>query len=244
MKIVASLIGLFLMASFASAEITASQILKNTDDLLDMRHSAAQIEMKVYRDAELKKTYSINLKYQDWNRMLAETTYPPRNNGEAMLRSGANDVWLYLPKINKTMRISESNSFSNSDFSNMDIMKQNLSDDYIPTLMGSDKVDGEDCYKLQLLAKSESVTYAKIIYWIRKTDFYPLKRDYYTFSGNLLKQLVIQTKSDVRAGKPDTFLMSSALEKGKQTILRYTKYEGDKTFSEDTFRSSSLIKRK
>ena len=141
------------------------------------------------------------------------------------------------------MRVSESNSFSNSDFSNMDIMTTNLSDDYVPTLLGIEDYKGEEVYKLELNAKTEDVPYAKILYWIRKKDLYPLRRDYYTFSGHLLKRLVLQTKTDVRDGLPDVFIMTSVLEKNKQTVMRYLKIEGNQTFPPETFRKNSLAKR-
>ncbi len=233
---------LLLVSAPAFAEMSADEILKKVDALLDIRNSELEIEMKVYRKKKLRKTYRMNAKYQDWEYMLAETTHPPRNKGEKMLTAGEN-MWLYLPKINKTMRISESNSFSNSDFSNMDILNPNLSDDYTPTLLGIENYKDEEAYKLELNAKTEEVPYAKILYWIRKKDLYPLRRDFYTFSGHLLKHLVMQTKTDVRKGMPDVFIMSSVLEKDKYTVLRYLKFEDGKTFPPETFRKDSLTKR-
>ena len=198
--------------------------------------------MQVYRDQELRTTYRMSLQYQDSDYLLAETLYPPRNKGEKSLHTKDN-MWLYLPKINKVMRVSESNSFSNSDFSNMDIMKPQLSEHYTATLLGIEDYKGEAAYKLELQAKTEDVPYAKIDYWIRQKDLYPLQRDYYTFSGNLLKRLVMQTKTDIRQGLPDEFIMTSVLEKDKYTVLRYLKIETGKNFPPETFNKDSLAKR-
>ena len=123
------------------------------------------------------------------------------------------------------------------------IMTTNLSDDYVPTFLGIEEYKGEEVYKLELNAKTEDIPYAKILYWIRKKDLYPLRRDYYTFSGHLLKRLVLQTKTDVRHGLPDAFIMTSVLEKDKYTVLRYLNVETGKTFPPEIFRKDSLIKR-
>jgi outer membrane lipoprotein-sorting protein len=232
---------LFTLPVFAQ-EMSADDILKKVDELLDIRNSEQEIEMQVYRDQELRTTYRMSLQYQDSDYLLTETLYPPRNKGEKSLHTKDN-MWLYLPKINKVMRVSESNSFSNSDFSNMDIMKSELGKDYTPTLIGIETYNNEEAYKLELTAKTEDVPYAKIHYWIRKKDLYPLQREYYTFSGNLLKRMVMQTKTDIRKGLPDEFIMTSVLEKDKYTILRYLKIETGKTFPPETFNKDSLAKR-
>ncbi len=232
---------LFVASAFAQ-EMSAEKILQKVEDMLDTSHSRVEIEMRVYREQELRTTYRMDLKYQDTDSQLAETLYPPRNKGDKTLHVGEN-TWLFLAKINKTLRVSEGNSFSNSDFSNMDLMKTNLSEDYTPALLGVEDFQGEKAYKLELKAKTEDVPYAKILYWIRKRDLYPVQRDYYTFSGDLLKSMVFQTKTGARNGAPDTFVMTSMLEKDKYTELRYLKIEHGQDFPPETFNKDSFAKR-
>ncbi|GAK51109.1 outer membrane lipoprotein-sorting protein [Candidatus Moduliflexus flocculans] len=226
----------------AAQEMSADEILKNVDDALDLSGSVVEIEMQVYREKQLQRTYRINLKYQDEDHMLGETLYPPRNAGEKSLHVGENR-WLYLPKLNKVMRVSESNSFSNSDFSNMDIMQSRLGTDYTPKLLGIEQRDGVEAYKLELTAKTDDVPYKTVIYWIRKGDFYPLQRDYYTFSGNLLKRLTLETRTNVRGGLPDIYIMTSVLEDEKYTIMRISSILSDQVFPPEIFRKDALMKR-
>ncbi|MBI2839024.1 MAG: outer membrane lipoprotein-sorting protein [Acidobacteria bacterium] len=232
---------LFVASAFAQ-DMSAEKILQKVEDMLDISHSRVETEMRVYREQELRTTYRMDLKYQDTVSQLAETLYPPRNKGDKTLHVGDN-TWLYLAKINKTLRVSEGNSFSNSDFSNMDLMKTNLSEDYTPALLGVEDYQGEQAYKLELKAKTEDVPYARILYWIRKRDLYPVKRDYYTFSGDLLKSMVFHTKTGVRNGAPDTLVMTSMLEKDKYTEVRYVKIERGQAFPPETFNKDSFAKR-
>lgn len=233
---------LLLVGPVVAQDLSAEAILQQVDALLDLSHSRVELEMQVYREQKLRSTYRIDLKYQDTNSQLAEIIYPPRNKGDKTLHVGDN-TWLYLAKINKTMRVSEGNSFSNGDFSNMDLLKANLSEDYTPTLLGVEDYQGEQTYKLELKANTEEVSYARIWYWIRKRDLYPLQREYYTFSGNLLKRLVLRTNTGARRGSPDTFVMTSILEKDKYTELRYLKVEPGQTFPPETFDMDSFAKR-
>ena len=187
------------------------------------------------------------LKYQDTDHVLAETLSPPRNEGEKMLQAGRRNFWLFLPNINRSMRISESNSLSNSDFSNTDLLSPRLSNEYVPQLLGTEKLRDDEAYKLELIAKDESTPYAKIIYWVRKADYFPLRRDYYTFSQQLLKRLDMKESSSpvigMPKGSPDTFVMSSVLERDKKTVIRYLKYTPGLAFPAETFSESALMKR-
>lgn len=224
---------------------SAMKILDLADDYWDLtlKNSLVELDLLVYRENELRTTYKMKLKYQDNYHVLAETLYPPRNEGEKMLQSGRKNYWLFLPNINKAVKISESNSLSNSDFSNADLLSPRLSHEYTPTIVGTEKLRDIDTYKLELLAKDESSSYARIIYWVRKGDFFPVRRDYYTFSGQLLKRLDMKSSSAELGGILDTFVMSSVLEKDKKTVLRYTRRTPKVTYSGDTFSPGALMKR-
>lgn len=231
------------------AEPAALQILDRADDKweLNLRNADTELELLVYREKELRKTYRMVVKYQDTDHVLVETVYPPRNEGEKMLQAGRKNFWIFLPNINRAVRISESNSLSNSDFSNTDLLSPRLSKEYTPRLLGTEKLGNEEAYKLELTASDESTSYAKIVYWVRKPDYAPLRRDYYTYSQQLLKRLDLRAsnppKPGLPAGMPDTLVMRSVLEKDKETVLRYTKRTPGVSYGPETFRESALMKR-
>ena len=243
--IAAILVLLVSIAHGAEGERSALQILDRADDHWDLglKNSLVELELLVYRQNELRTTYRMNLKYLDNYHVLAETFYPPRNAGEKMLQAGRKNFWLFLPNINKAMKISESNSLSNSDFSNTDLLSPRLSHEYTARLVGTEAFQGVETYKLELTAKDESSAYAKIIYWVRKGDYAPLRRDYYTFSQQLLKRLDMKSSSPSLNGMPDIFVMSSVLEKDKKTVIRYRKLTPNVTYAPDTFSPGALMKR-
>ncbi len=153
-------------------------------------------------------------------------------------------MWLYRPKINKIIRISGRSNAVGSDFSNTDILFVRLDRDYNARLVDVVDYNGEEAYKLELLAKSEEVTYAKIMYWIRVRDYLPLKRDFYTISGHKLKTLKLEVKSNVFEGNPDTLTMSNVLEKNKKSILQFKYLKSNMVFPDKFFRKNSLIRKR
>jgi hypothetical protein len=237
------------MAYSAPTEPLALEILDKADDKWDnpLKNALTEMEFSIYRDKALRKTYRMAMKYQDSDHVLVETLFPPRNEGEKMLQAGRRNYWIFLPNINRAVRMSESNSLSNSDFSNTDILSPRLSKEYTPTAMGVEKFGDVAAYKLELVAKKEDAAYARIIYWIRKSDCFPLRRDYYTFSGQLLKRLDFAASMPPKPGLPprfpDLLSMRSVLEKDKETILRVTKWTPGTVYPADAFQESALMKR-
>ncbi len=237
-------IALFLLwSTMVFAEMSADDIVGKVDDKMDRTGGLSELEMKVYRKEKLVKTYRMDMKSEGDEKILVEFSHPPRNRGEKYLKVEKN-MWIYRPKINKVIRISGRASFSGSDFSNTDILSVRLDRDYKAKLLGIEKYDGKDAYKLELLAKSEEVTYAKIIYWVDKKRLIPLKQDFYTISGHLLKTLILEKKTRILKEMPDTFVMTSVLEKNKKSVMTFLDFKGNQSFSAKTFRKDSLKKKR
>ena len=75
-----------------------------------------------------------------------------------------------------------------SDVSYEDILSsRELRTRYQASVTGEDTVDGRPCWKLELKAKDDAVTYAKRVSCVDKETFIPLKQDLYAVSGMLLK---------------------------------------------------------
>ena len=243
MKQLGFLLIFLLTVNSTLAGMTGDEIVRKVDDKMERSGSLTKIEMKVYRREKLRKTYRMIARSEGNQKMLMEFLYPPRNRGEKFLKVEKN-MWIYRPKINKIIRISGRSSFSGSDFSNTDILSVRLDKDYDARLIGTEDYKGQPAYKLELLAKSEAVTYAKIIYWVSKKDLAPLQRDFYTLSGHLLKTLLLEVHSELFSGMPDTFVMSNVLEKNKKSVMVFKSYKPNQSFPARTFRKSSLTRKR
>lgn len=225
----------------AEEALTGADIMEKVTELTSIDNSIVHLDMRVFRNKKMNKHYKMILSYLNSDHSKSETIYPPRSKGEVMLHSEDND-WLFLPRINRVIRVSIGDTFSNSDFSNLDVMETDFTKDYTAKLIGEEILDGKDFHIVELSAKTDKETYAKIEMWVQKDYWFVSKRKYYTYSGHLIKEMALFDKNGLANGMPDTFIMTSTLEKDKFTILSYTAIERNIEFSENTFSKSSLIK--
>lgn len=70
--------------------------------------------------------------------------------------------------------------------------------------------NGKDLYILTLTAKSKEVAYNKIISYLDPNTYYPIKREYYAFSGQKVKEM---------------FFEDIQLKDGNLALLKFTMYD-------------------
>ncbi|GAH03426.1 unnamed protein product, partial [marine sediment metagenome] len=97
-------------------------------------------------------------------------------------------------RIRKLASQSKSQKMEGSDFSYEDT---GASDafiiDFASKKLGSEKKEGYDCYKIEIIRKEGSETgYSRLIMWIIKDNFFPVVIDYYDRKNPelLLKTLI------------------------------------------------------
>jgi outer membrane lipoprotein-sorting protein len=135
------------------------------------------------------------------NRTLIHYLSPAVDKGTKFLSLGNVDqMWMYLPKVEKTIRIAGSmvkQSMMNSDFSYEDLMdRSNFSEYYTAQVLGNEAINGESCYVLELKAKKGSAHYRQLKLWVRQDNFIPAKEEFYSGSGKLTK---VSTQTEITA---------------------------------------------
>ena len=116
---------------------------------------------------------------------VADTLEPSRFKGSKLLQVGRN-MWLTRPGLSKPIPISPRQRMS-GQASNGDIAATNYAKDYDAQLAQDEKIEGEDCYVLDLKAKHNRATYDKIRYWVSVKRSVGVKAEFYSVSGKLLK---------------------------------------------------------
>jgi hypothetical protein len=130
--------------------------------------------------------------------------------------------------------------------SNGDLASTNYARDYDGTIVGSEKVDGQDTWKLDLKAKSKNVTYDKIRYWVSKKERLGVKAEFLTVSGDVFKRATFEYKNKLEnAGKSFPFVskmvITDALNKASVTTLDYKRPRGEK-HADALFNVNNLIR--
>jgi|APMI01.1.fsa_nt_gi hypothetical protein len=146
---------------------------------------------------------------------------PESDRGQAMLMRGR-DLWVFMPNISQPVRLSLAQRLT-GQVANGDLARANFSGDYEPKILRSETIDGEKMHVLELTAVDRGVTYAKVLYWVRQSNNWPHKAEFYSVSDRLLKVCRYEKFQSLGGRiRPTQLVMEDALKKGDVSVLRYT----------------------
>ena len=110
---------------------------------------------------------------------------PASERGQILLMK-SRDLWVFMPEVSQPIRLSLSQRLT-GQVANGDLARANFAGDYNPKLLRREKIGNDDFYVLELTGVDRSVTYQRVIYWVREKDFWPHKAEFYSLSNRLLK---------------------------------------------------------
>jgi outer membrane lipoprotein-sorting protein len=167
---------------------------------------------------------------------IVQTLEPASDRGQTMLMKG-HDLWIFLPSVSQPVRLSLAQRLT-GQVANGDLARANFGGDYVPRLVATEAVDGETTYQLELTAVDRSVTYHRVVYWVRQSGFRPYKAEFYSLSDRLLKTARYEDYRQL-AGRmrPTRLVMEDALNQGEKSVLEYQEMRArdlpDKMFTKD-----------
>jgi outer membrane lipoprotein-sorting protein len=164
------------------------------------------------------------------------TVEPASERGQIILMKG-HDLWVFLPSVSQPVRLPSSQRLTGA-VANGDLARANFAGDYKPKVLRIEKIDGESMYVLELTAVDHSVTYHRVLYWVRQSNNWPYKAEFYSLSERLLKTCLYQN-FEKAAGRvrPMRIAMQDAVRKGEESTLEYAEMKlrdlPDKIFTKD-----------
>lgn len=155
----------------------------------------------------------------------------------------ADEQWLYLPALKRVKRISSSNKsgpFMGSEFSYEDISSQEV-EKYKYKFIRDDKFNGRDVFVIERFPQYKKSGYSKMISWVDKEMYQPLKIEFYDRKKSLLKTL---TQHDYKLylnkfWRPGRLEMVNH-QTGKSTTLLWKSYKFKNGFKSRDFDRNSL----
>ena len=152
---------------------------------------------------------------------IVQTLEPATDKGQAMLMRGR-DLWVFMPNVSQPVRLSLAQRLT-GQVANGDLARANFAGDYEPKIIRTDTIDGEKMHVLELTAVDRGVTYAKVLYWVRQSNNWPYKAEFYSLSDRLLKVCRYDKFKDLGGRvRPTQLVMEDALKKGEVSTLRYS----------------------
>ncbi len=212
------------------------------------KDQTSEIAMKLVSkrgDVTTREIIVYHKKYGDDGKTLLFFTSPADIEGTGLLiwshTNADDDEWLYLPDLGRVRRIgssSKGDSFMGTDFSYEDMTDIDV-DERKHELVGEEPVEGQDCYVVKSVPKKPG-NYGKVMSWISKKNFLPLRIDFYDPEMSLLKKARFY---DVRAigGYPTAMRVEMKnVQTGHSTLLEFKSVKYDSDLQDDLFTERRL----
>lgn len=229
-----------LNVSYANDVKDAMIIVKKSDDLLRGETCQGLYRMTVKTD-RWERQLDLNVFTKGRDKIFIRILSPAKESGIGTLRI-ENEMWNYLPKIERIIKIPPSmmlQSWMGSDFANDDLVKESsVVNDYTHKIVEEMVVDGKPVYKIEFIPKPDAaVIWGKLFMWIRKDDFVPIKEEFYNEKGKLIKVLEYSNIAQVSDRViPKTWKMRSIIKEDQETTIelidvKYNEPVDDNIFS-------------
>jgi outer membrane lipoprotein-sorting protein len=136
------------------------------------------------------------------------------------------EMWNYVPSLERVIKVPPSmmlQSWFGSDFSNDDVMKQGgVLKHYVPRLAGETTVGADAAYEVELSPRPDApVAYARVVWFVRKSDLLPLREDYYDERGTKVRQMEYSEPQQIGGRlRPTRHEVRSLATPGKRSVLK------------------------
>ena len=229
--------------AFAATDPKALELLEKVDNLYQQDNAYAKLTMEIqtpdYQRSMTLESWSIGLDYS-----LMRVLAPKKEQGVATLKRG-NEMWNYLPKIRKTIKVPPSmmmGSWMGSDFTNDDLMREgSWLEEFDVTLQ-----EANGTYTLDLVAKEKTVTvWGAMKILIDTKTLLPIKQLYIDEDGTVVREMAF---SDVKTFDgvtlPTVMTLKPLNKEGNVTRVVYDDMQFNVDIDESFFTLQNLKKRR
>jgi len=218
----------------------ALQAMRNLQGLLRSQTSTATYTMRV-----VTPEWKRSVRFDAWDdrpgkRFFIHIASPKKDKGTSYLKLRGN-LWLYLPKLERDIRIPPSmmlSSWMGSDFTNDDLVKSaSVVEDYTHRIIARD----ENSITIESIPKPNApVVWGKLMHVIR-TDGIPLSEAFYDEHAHKRRMLTFEDVKELGGRRiPSRWVMHPLDEAGRQTILKLERVEFDPVIPDSIFTRANL----
>ena len=235
------------LAAPAPAQIDPVEVIDTVDQLLRGESSRAVATMEVVT-GNWERTLTMEAWSLGTDFFLVRLLRPKKEAGTATLKSG-NNIWNYLPKVDRTIKIPSSmmgGSWMGSHFTNDDLVKQSrLAEDYdIDLSFDGRDASGVRVWDFTLTPKPDAaVVWGHIEYRVRQDDLMPVRAGFHDEAGSLARSMEFGGFR-IFDGRllPSVIHMRPADEPDEHTTIRYEELDFDIEITERYFSLRNLKK--
>lgn len=207
---------------------TADQLLDLMDKNMTFDSRTAHLTMTV--EGRRTRSFEIISHARGQEDSVMEYVAPARDKGTKMLKLG-DELWIYLPNVDRVQKISGHmlrQGMMGSDLSYEDLMaSRDMRTRYEAKVVGEDQFDGRTCWKIEMKAKDNGVTYPKRVTWVDKESYIPLKQELFALSGMLIKTWTMTDVKTYAGGRqfPTKMVVEDHVKKESKTRIEFKDIE-------------------
>lgn len=221
----------------------AKEIVKKMDELYRATSSKVTMEMEIITP-HWQRTLKMNAWSAGMNKTFIRILAPKKEMGIATLRVD-NEMWNFLPKTNKVMKIPPSmmmGSWMGSDFTNDDLVKEyTFLDDYTFELTQTENPEPGAVYVKCTPHEDLPIVWGHIVIAVNEKDHMPLWQKYYDEKGKLMREMIFKDlKTFGKRTIPAVMELVPVNKEGNKTIVRYLEAEFDIPIDKEIFSLRNL----
>lgn len=201
------------------------KILKELDRLGDFsgQDFAAVYTIVSQKPGEKDSVTQVRMFRRDTKKQFAMLIVLPEvNKGQGYLREDDN-VWFYDPTSRKFSFSSIKENIQNSEAKNSDLTKRSYTDDYTVTSTKEGTVGKIPVWIIDLKAKTNDVSYERVVLYVRKDRTMLLKQEDYSVSNRLMRTTLYPKYVELDGRlMPSQILIIDELNPGERSQLTMT----------------------
>ncbi|MDA3940866.1 MAG: outer membrane lipoprotein-sorting protein [Spirochaetia bacterium] len=226
---------------------TAQEIVDRADEAFQGDRVYSISRMTVFKSGEaqpVQEIESYTMENAGKTYSLSIYTAPRRMKGTANLMI-EDDLWIRFGSTGRTRKMSSSakkNSAGGSDFSYADMGDggQGLADNYTPKLVGEESVEGENCYKIELISQHADAPYEKMVVYITKDTYRYIKIEYFESNANIKSMKFYDYKTVNGTDYPFRYIMENHIKPSSTEVI-VDVFEIDSSKVQDRFFTTGYL---
>jgi outer membrane lipoprotein-sorting protein len=219
------------LVALPATALDGAEILKKVDRNLEPEsYESYRKLIDIQPDGSKKESVLYTMK-KGRDKVVALFLAPPSDKGRVTLRLEDN-MWLFMPEVGRSIRITSLQSVTGSVFNNADILRIDYGAEY--NVEAAE--EQPDAYRLTLKAKTDEVAYDRLKMRVDKKALLPVSIECYAASGLLIKTLRFSDIKDFGDGikRPATMETDSPLQKGYRSVMLWSGLK-KRTFADEIF---------
>jgi outer membrane lipoprotein-sorting protein len=226
-----------------AGERDIEEILKKMDELYRAESSYSEVVMEIVTP-RWERTLEMTVWTEGEDKTFIRIHAPRKEKGMGTLRI-ENEMWNYLPKTNKVMKIPPSmmmGSWMGSDFTNDDIVNEiTYLKDYAYDWTPVDSPEDGVVYIKLVPNEGVPVVWGYLVLAVRESSLLPVWERYYDEKGRLMRTMTfLDTRQFGSRTLPSTMEVIPANKEGHRTTVRYIEAQFDVPMEDDIFTLRNL----